>query len=200
MKYLDALNERNNQNKELKNQAMNRPTAPTGKVGKHSTDGRLRGRKEAPARKVRGVKIRPGDTADVTTAGRTGQTTASNRLTGRNRPTADLTLKLNTAGPKKKLPEAAVYRQIGRMIAEVLSPQKHAKVTGGGQDAAKRREERMRKVMSGNKNKRPISPIAGVEAVDKPGVTLSKAAKAYRDARKSGASERPTNLKPSYSK
>jgi hypothetical protein len=93
-----------------------------------------------------------------------------------------------------------VYKQIGMALAEVYSPKKHAKITGGGEEAAKRRAERMGKVMRGNKNKRPISPIAGVEAVDKPGVTLSRAAREYRAARDSGDSERPTNPKPSYSK
>jgi len=287
MKYLDALNERNKENQARKNLVMNRPTEPTNKPGRHSTDGKDRGRKPKPPQKVRGVKIRPGDTADVTTGGRTEQTTASNRLVGRNRPTADLTLKLNTAGPKGKIPgpkpgqkpeldnshteykrmgimmaealgyrvdefvpallrvgsgivrgvgaaartvggvtknvalnmakkrakkkamqkaqqmangddqnQMEAYKQIGRMISEVLSPKKHAEDTGGGKKAEKTRAERMRAVMRG----RGISPIAGVEAVDKPGVTLSRAAKTYRAARDSGDPERPKNLKPSYSK
>ena len=87
------------------------------------------------------------------------------------------------------------YKQIGMALAEVYSPEKHAKVTGGGQEDANRRYRRMRRVLRG----RGISPIAGVEAVDKPGVTLSRAAREYRAARDSGA-KRPTNLKPSYSK
>ena len=315
MRYLDALNEANKENKTKKNKAMNRPTEPTDKPGKHSTDGSERNRRERPAQRVRNVKIRPGETRDVITKGRTGRVTAAGRLVGpMNRPTADLSVRLNTPdtkpnipGPKpgekpklnvshteykrmgllmaeslgyeidevlnvvfqgaralgtgiargvgaaargvgnfvtgaatKKAKEKAMekamekgedvvkkvtgrrddgngvgrkrvgdmdhsqmgqsqmesYKQIGRMISEVLSPEKHAKETGGGKEAANRRYRRIRAVLRGKR----ISPIAGVEAVDKRGVTFSRAAKEYRAARDSGDSERPRDLKPSYSK
>jgi hypothetical protein len=58
----------------------------------------------------------------------------------------------------------AAYKQIGKVLSEVYSPKKHAEVSGGGEEAAKRRADRMGKVMRG----KGVSPMAAVGGLDTP--------------------------------
>ncbi len=86
---------------------------------------------------------------------------------------------------------ALVYKQMGKIISEVLTPKQHADATGGGEEAAKRRAERIKAVMTG-KN---IGDISAKRSIGKKGVSLSKGAEqqeAYRKkARKKGSDLKP---------
>jgi hypothetical protein len=90
-----------------------------------------------------------------------------------------------------KLDDWTAYRDIGRLISEVLTPGQHAEVVrkrseSEGEMAANRRTKRVKAVMKG----KGIGEISAKRALGKKGVSLSKGAaqqKAYRDkARKKG--------------
>ena len=66
--------------------------------------------------------------------------------------------------PEQQEESWTVYKQIGKVLSEVYSPKKHAEVSGGGEEAAKRRADRMGKVMRG----KGVSPMAAVGGLDTP--------------------------------
>ena len=90
---------------------------------------------------------------------------------------------------------ALVYKQMGKIISEVLTPKQHADATGGGEEAAKRRAERIKAVMKG-KN---IGAISAMRSIGKKGVSLSKGAekqKEYREKARENARKRGSDLEP----
>jgi hypothetical protein len=75
---------------------------------------------------------------------------------------------------------ALVYKQMGNIISEVLTPKQHAKETDGGEEASERRRGRIKAVMSGKK----IGDVSAMRAMGKKGTSLSQGAeiqKKYRE-------------------
>ena len=73
-----------------------------------------------------------------------------------------------------------VYKQMGNIISEVLTPKQHAKETDGGEEASERRRGRIKAVMSGKK----IGDVSAMRAMGKKGTSLSQGAeiqKKYRE-------------------
>ena len=119
------LNERNKENKKLKDAAMKEKGIKRKSSGRktdidgdhpHGTHGEHRGAGRKPARKV----------GSITTRGRTGTTATATddpRLVdqeGKRRKVATDILPNHTAGPRKKLPDHTVYHDMGMLMAESL--------------------------------------------------------------------------------
>jgi hypothetical protein len=86
---------------------------------------------------------------------------------------------------------ALAYKQMGKIISEVLTPKQHADATGGGEEAAETREKRIKAVRTG-KN---IGDISAMRSIGKKGVSLSKGAEKQAEYRKN-ARKKGSGLKP----